>query len=202
MIPARHLVVFVRAPRLGRVKTRLAADIGSVAAWAFYRRAVDAARRRLAGDGRWQCWVAVTPDHEARPGRPWTRGCRVMPQGGGDLGDRMGRVMHRLPPGPAVIVGTDVPGLRPAHVAAGFRALGGNDAVFGPSSDGGYWLVGLRRRPTIPDLFRGVRWSTEHALADTLANLPPGRTAALLETLDDVDDGAAWRRWRASRRRL
>ena len=191
-------MIFVKAPRLGRVKTRLAADIGAVAAWAFYRRTMDAVRRRLADDERWRCWVAVTPDGDARPEAPWTRGCRVMAQGGGDLGRRMDRVMRRLPPGPAIIVGTDVPGLRPAHVAAAFQALGHEDAVFGPASDGGYWLVGLRRRPTVPDLFRDVRWSTRHALADTLANLPPGRSAAMLETLDDIDDGAAWRRWRAS----
>ena len=202
MTPARHLVVFVKAPRLGRVKTRLAADIGAVAAWVFYRRTLDAVRRRLAGDGRWRCCVAVTPDCDAQRGVPWTRDCRVMAQGDGDLGRRMDRVMHSLPPGPAIIVGTDVPDMEPAHVAAAFRALGRADAVFGPAADGGYWLVGLRRRPTIPDLFRDVRWSTRHALADTLANLPPGRTATMLDTLDDVDDGAAWRRWRASHRRL
>jgi glycosyltransferase A (GT-A) superfamily protein (DUF2064 family) len=70
-------------------------------------------------------------------------------------------------------------------------------AVFGPARDGGYWLVGLRRRPIVPDLFKGVAWSTDRALAQTRANVPARHKVVLLETLEDVDDEAAWRRWRA-----
>jgi glycosyltransferase A (GT-A) superfamily protein (DUF2064 family) len=68
--------------------------------------------------------------------------------------------------------------------------------VFGPAEDGGYWLVGQRRLRALPDLFRGVRWSSPHALADTLANLAPGQTHALVATLTDVDDGGAYARTR------
>ncbi len=191
----RHLVVFAKAPRLGRVKSRLAKDIGRVAAWAFYRRTLASVLRRLGG-GRWQAWIAVTPDAEAVRQDSWPAGWRVIPQGSGDLGARMDRAMRLLPPGSLVIVGTDVPGLRRRHVEAAFAALGRHDAVFGPASDGGYWLVGLRRRPRVVRLFDGVRWSGEHALADTLANLGPGQTAAQLDVLEDIDDGAALARWR------
>jgi hypothetical protein len=84
--------------------------------------------------------------------------------------------------------------VRPHHVAAAFRALGRVPLVFGPAADGGYWLVGARRRPAPPrGLFDGVCWSTCHALADTLANAG-GRRAVLLETLEDVDDAEAYRR--------
>ena len=107
----------------------------------------------------------------------------------------MARVIAALPPGPVAIVGADVPDIRPAHVARAFRALGGHDAVFGPAADGGYWLVGLRRRPPRLSVFEGVRWSTGHALADTIANLE--RAPALIDTLEDVDDRASWERWRA-----
>lgn len=194
MTAADHLVAFVRAPRLGRVKTRLAQDIGAVAAWAFYRRTTRAVLHRLGGQGRWQPWLAVTPFDAAAPG-VWPDGWRRIGQGSGDLGQRMARVMRALPPGPAVIIGTDVPDIRSDHVARAFRALGRHDAVFGPAADGGYWLVGLRRRPRVPEIFEGVRWSTEFALADTLAN---ARTldVALLDVLADVDDGAALERWR------
>ena len=191
----RHLVVFAKAPRLGRVKSRLARDIGPVAAWAFYRRTLASVLRRLAGRGRWRAWVAVTPDAGAARQALRPAGWTVIPQGEGDLGDRMDRAMRRLPPGPVVIVGTDIPGLSRRHVEAAFAALGRHDAVFGPASDGGYWLVGLRRRPRVARLFANVRWSSEHALADTLANLGPGQTAAHLEVLEDVDDGAALARW-------
>lgn len=191
-----HLVVFAKAPRLGRVKSRLARDVGAVAAWGFYRQTLAAVTRRLAGRGRWRAWLAVTPDIWAAGRGPWPAGWDVLAQGAGDLGQRMDRVMRGLPPGPVVLVGTDIPGLSRRHVEDAFAALGRHDAVFGPAPDGGYWLVGLRRRPHMPRLFRDVRWSTEHALADTLANLGPGQTAARLDTLEDVDDGAAFVRWR------
>jgi hypothetical protein len=196
MTPAGHLVVFAKAPRLGQVKSRLARDIGPVAACAFYRRTLAAVLRRLAGRGRWRTWIAVTPDSWTARRTLWPAGWTVVPQGAGDLGVRMDRAMRALPPGPIVLVGTDIPGLRRRHVEDAFAALGRHDAVFGPAADGGYWLVGLRRRPRVPRLFCRVRWSSEHALADTLANLGRGRTAARLETLEDVDDGAALARWR------
>ncbi len=197
MRPANHLVLFVKAPRLGRVMRRLAADIGLVAASAFYRHTVAAVTRRLGRDRRWRCWLAVTPDSAVGApglGSPW---CSPIPQGAGDLGRRMARVLDALPPGPAVIIGTDIPDIGRGHIARAFRGLKAHDWVFGPAADGGYWLVGVRRRRRVGDLFAGVRWSTEFTLADTLANLAPGRSAALLDTLDDIDDGAAFARWRA-----
>jgi glycosyltransferase A (GT-A) superfamily protein (DUF2064 family) len=104
----------------------------------------------------------------------------------------MQRIFDSLPPGPVVIVGTDIPGIRPAHIAAAFRRLGDHDAVLGPATDGGYWLVGLRRRPYALRPFARVRWSGSHALADTLANLE-GRRVALVATLGDVDDARCLR---------
>lgn len=197
-----HLVIFARSPRRGAVKRRLAADIGAGAALAFYRQTLFDVTRRLGGDPRWQTWLAVTPDGNAARPRLWppVPGVRLMPQGGGDLGVRMARALRRLPPGPAIIVGTDIPDITPRHIAEGFAALGRQDFVFGPAADGGYWLVGARRRPAIPaTLFRDVRWSSAQALADTLAGLPGQARVAMLDTLDDVDDGAAWSAWRARR---
>ncbi len=199
-----HLVVFARTPRLGRVKTRLGRDIGAVAAWAFYRRALGSVLRRLGGNGggdrRWRCWLAITPDADIHLRRPWPGGWWRVNQGEGDLGARMGRLARALPPGPVVIVGADVPAIRRHHIAAAFKALGSHDAVFGPAADGGYWLVGLRRRPRFQDVFNRVRWSTEHALKDTLENLRFGHTHALLETLEDVDGGEAYAKWKKGRR--
>ena len=196
----RHLVIFTRAPRLGRVKRRLARDIGAVAATAFYRRTLFAVTRRLVGDGRWRCWLAVSPDGDVGAPGLWPPGCARVCQGPGDLGARMAHSMSVLPPGPVVLVGADIPDIRPGHVASAFRALGRHDAVFGPAADGGYWLVGLRRRPRVVDIFRGVRWSGPDALADTLANLDRGASAALLEVLSDIDDGAGYRAVRTAAR--
>ena len=181
-----------KEPRCGAVKSRLAADIGSVAATGFYRNALGNVSMRLASDPRWQTLIAVTPD-TAVPAPVWPRVFGLVPQGPGDLGARMQRVFDQLPPGPGIIIGSDVPEITGGHIARAFTALGPNDAVIGPGDDGGYWLVGVRRSPNIPRVFTGVRWSSPHTLDDTLANLEPMRVATL-DQLTDVDDGAGFRR--------
>lgn len=189
MRPNRHLVIMVKAPRLGAVKTRLAADVGDAAARRFYRETTETLLRRVGRDPRWTCQLAVSPDGYARHGRFWPRSIGRFAQGTGNLGARMARPLRGLPPGPVIVVGSDVPHMDAGHIERAFRALAASDAVFGPATDGGYWLVGLRRRGLAHVIFRDVRWSTRHALADTLANLPAPTRVALVDTLADVDDG-------------
>jgi len=193
----RHLVIFARAPQFGRVKRRLAAAIGPAEAIRFYRRTLDRQVRALSHDRRWTVWLFITPDH-AFDHPPWQR-AKVRGQGQGDLGQRMKRPFRLLPPGPVVLVGSDIPAMQPRHIARAFALLGRHDLVFGPATDGGFWLVGARRsRPTPRSLFANVRWSTRHALADTLATIPQGYTTGIADTLDDVDDVEALARLRAS----
>jgi uncharacterized protein len=189
----RHLVIFAKAPALGRVKRRLAADIGALAALRFQRAATGRLLRRVARDPRWTCWLALTPDRAADGPRFWPAPCRRIAQGDGDLGQRMARPLGRFRSAPVIVIGSDIPAVTAAHIAAAFRQLDDSDLVFGPARDGGFWLIGARRLPY--GLFRGVRWSSEHALADTLANVPRRLRVALTATLDDVDDGAAYRAW-------
>lgn len=191
MSAGRHLVLFVKQPRMGRVKTRLAAGVGQVAALGFYRTNVARLLRRLGRDPRWRTWLAVAPDTAATD--PWDApaGVEIVPQGTGDLGARMDRAFHALPPGEAVIVGADIPGIGAPHVARAFRALGDHDAVFGPAPDGGYWLVGMRRRPRLPTLFQDVRWSSPMALADSIASLPKEFRIKMVDQLEDVDDAGS-----------
>lgn len=181
----RHLVIMAKVPVAGRVKTRLASGIGAVHANAFYRRELFALLRRVSFDTRWHTSLAVVPDTGVTFG-PWPGHVRCIPQGPGDLGRRMARIMAILPPGPAIIIGSDIPGLSSSHIAEGFRVLGGNDAVFGPVPDGGYYLVGLKRTPKVLNPFTNVRWSSPHALKDTAANLD-GRRIAYLSELADID---------------
>ena len=185
-----------KLPMAGSVKTRLAREIGVAGATRFARHAAATLLQRVGYDRRWQTTLAVAPD-QGLGSRVWPRGMARRPQGGGDLGTRMQRIFACKRAGPMLIIGTDVPGIRPAHIAEAFRRLGRHDAVLGPATDGGYWLVGLRRRPRVPwRLFAGVRWSSEHALADTRAGLPGEMSVALLETLEDVDDAGPYARWR------
>ncbi len=176
----------VKVPQVGRVKTRLARQIGAVRAAWFYRHTAAAVVARLSRSRAWETVLAVTPDSGAA--QPlWPRGVARIGQGQGDLGRRMQRAIERQPPGPVIVIGTDIPAIRPAHIAAAFRALGGNDAVFGPATDGGYWLVGQKRRPREIRMFGRVRWSSPDALRDTLGNLR-GRRVAFITALSDVDD--------------
>ena len=105
----------------------------------------------------------------------------------------MQRLFRTLPPGPAIIVGSDIPAIKASDIARAFRLLGNADAVFGRAPDGGYWLVGLRRTPRLLAPFAGVRWSGPHALADTLGNLK-GSRVAFAATLSDVDTEENYRR--------
>ncbi|HEV7997646.1 MAG TPA: DUF2064 domain-containing protein [Stellaceae bacterium] len=191
-----HLVLFVRAPQLGRGKRRLASEIGDLDAVRFERLMIALLLRRLGGDRRWTLRIAITPDRARRHARHWRAGVAVFGQGAGDLGQRMRRALAACPPGPAALVGTDIPGLAGRHVAAAFRLLGAHDLVFGPAADGGFWLVGARRRQQPRGLLERVRWSSPNALADTLGGLPRRTQVGFAETLEDVDDADAYRRLR------
>lgn len=193
---SNHLVIFAKSPRLGLVKTRLSREIGTVNAWRFYRQCLRDVTRRMTADTRWRTWLALTPDHTIRP-QEVPENILHFDQGGGDLGTRMGNAMIDMPPGPVIIIGTDIPGIERSCIAQAFKLLGQFDTVFGPAIDGGYWLVGSRRRPRFPNMFDHVRWSSEHALADTLANVDQGGfSSRMLDVKEDVDDAASFESWR------
>ena len=180
------LIIMVKEPHPGQVKTRLGRDIGMVPAAWWFRHQTRRLIRRVQ-DPRWQVVLAVSPDHQGRKSRVWPTHLPRWAQGRGDLGARMARMLRRAPAGPACVIGADIPGVTTVRIAEAFAALGSNDAVFGPAPDGGYWLIGLKhpaRHP--PGLFKGVRWSSEHALADTIATLPDHQIAQVT-ALRDVD---------------
>ncbi len=176
----------IKEPLPGRVKTRLGKDVGmTTAAW-WFRHQVARLLRRLR-DPRWDVVLAVSPDAMGMTSRVWPAHMIRVPQGGGDLGERMARVFRHMPPGPVVIIGADIPGVSKTHIASAFTRLGNHEAVFGPADDGGYWLIGLKRmKAQTPQLFDGVRWSTEFALEDTIATIPDLRIGYVAQ-LSDVD---------------
>jgi len=191
-----QLILFVKAPRLGAVKTRLGAAIGPLAAWRFYGAMLTRLWRRLGHDDRWRTILAISPDRGAAR---WPTGLPRLSQGQGGLGRRMARAM-RGQSGPVVLVGGDIPDLDKHHIVQALQALKRADVVFGPAADGGFWLVGLRRSQWLGRLFRQVRWSSPHALADTMANLPTAARVAMLETLSDVDTPADYANYLADQK--
>lgn len=186
---ARRLVIMAKVPVAGRVKTRLAREIGVVAATMFYRHAMRGVVARLARQPFWRTVLVVDPDSGVAS-RMLPGGTVRAGQGRGDLGARMQRPMRALPPGPVCLIGTDVPDISVGDVRRAFRLLGAHDAVFGPAEDGGFWLVGLRRSPRVIDPYRGrVPWSRPDTLDRTLANLS-GSRVGFTTRHHDVDAAA------------
>ena len=191
-------ILFLKAPLVGAVKTRLAADIGPLPAWRFYCGTAQRIGARLARDPRWDLVVAATPRRSSRHLRralPALAGLPCIDQGGGDLGARMARCLDRFAPRPRLLFGADIPGIDAVVIARAFDLLRRSDLLFGPAEDGGFWLVGQRGPVRCGGLFGRVPWSGPETLAATLGNVPSHRRVAFAETLADVDNGAAWQAW-------
>lgn len=185
------LIIFVKAPKAGRVKTRLGREIGFGRAAEIFRKltALTVAEAMSAHRTGVGVVIAVDPPGEIRHWRRlWPGELRRAPQSRGSLGDRLVAAISEVERGPVVVIGADAPGFRARHVRAAFKALGAHDAVFGPAPDGGFWLVGLARRRRAHALFEGVRWSTRHALRDAQKSLPTSFRVASLVSLGDIDE--------------
>lgn len=187
----KRLAVFARRPEPGRVKTRLSPALPSNLALELYRGLLSDAflvAAAASADDRAVYWDG------ARTGAADTisAGFRAAEQTGGDLGARLERAFDDLLQARgdrAVIMGADCPEMTAQAVDAAFDSLSATDLVLGPTRDGGYYLVGLRRRA--PEIFRGIPWSTAGVLQQTLDRARAARIGwSLLETLDDLDTPA------------
>jgi rSAM/selenodomain-associated transferase 1 len=189
MTDRRVLIVMAKAPRLGFGKSRLARDIGRAEALRL-QRAMLAHTLRQARSQAWQTLVCVTPDSAAKTPSPlWDVQTKRVSQGGGDLGARLTRVMQNRRR--VMVIGTDCPGVRRAHIAAAFAQLRGAPIVIGPAVDGGFWCLAARRGKDVTGAFRAVRWSSAHARADVEGALK--KRVVHAATLIDVDDARSWR---------
>lgn len=197
------LLVFLKAPVPGRVKTRLASDIGAAAAARAYVAMARAVRdSALSLRGVRVVWVyraaAAFPDLRwlERPRGP------LWPQASGDLGRRLAAGFSRAFREGArrvCAIGADSPDLPAGRVRWAFAALQARDAVLGPAEDGGYYLLGLRRET--PSLFSGIAWSGPRVRRQTLERASAaGLSVARLPLHYDVDDAAGLRRWLSAAR--
>jgi uncharacterized protein len=190
-----RLIVFVRAPRAGTVKTRLAVGLGPQGALAAYRAIVQRLLKQLESLSRVELYVA--PPDGLSEIVDWLQSDWVArPQAEGDLGQRMHAAFvaaFQAGSGPVALIGSDCPYVTSGDIINAWQALAANDAVLGPALDGGYWLVGLRQ--PIPELFHKMRWSTATVLAETLARCRAlGLRTALLRQLADIDTPEDWER--------
>lgn len=185
--PSAALIVFARRPCLGAVKTRLATTLGDEAALHIYRRLLEHTRREAAGV---DCdrFLFLTGDGEELL---WD-GFTVLEQSSGHLGIRMSAAFRALfgkGYSRVLVIGSDCPALTYFAIEAAFTALHFHDAVVGPATDGGYYLLGTGG--FFPELFTDMVWSTDTVLQETVERLKAHhRTHILLSPLTDVDTAA------------
>ena len=198
----RAIVVFARAPELGKVKTRLAAELGEREALVIYTRLAENTVRVVASLPHCDRIVAYTPEGDERRMREWLGAAfSYEAQCDGDLGARMMNAFNRRfeeNTERVLLVGTDAPELDVALLEEGFAALSHNDVVFGPAVDGGYYAIGLRAPQTV--LFENVTWSESDTLSlSTAAARRAGLSVHLLPLLSDIDTAQDWWRYLSMR---
>jgi rSAM/selenodomain-associated transferase 1 len=186
-----NVLIFAKAPRRGRVKTRLALEIGKDAALQVYRemgkRIVDGLR------GSFSITVYFDPPEAEAEIQEWLGDVGCRPQTDGDLGDRMSAAIDEhfaLKPGqPLVVIGADAPDVDAGVIKSAKRALKEHPVVIGPSVDGGYYLIGLRA--PVPELFQEIPWSSDKVFLRTLEKCRAlGIRPDILQILRDVDTAA------------
>lgn len=180
--------IFCRWPEPGKAKTRLIPGFGAAGAAAIYTKllahTVEVAR---ASGIPFELRVTGAPADRFKRGLG--EDLRVVDQGGGDLTDKLARV-----PAPAILIGSDCPGLTPAVLQAARDTLLSEDMVIGPASDGGYYLLGYNEPAQFA--FTDMAWSTEAVFAETVSRfVKQGIRPAVLPELSDIDTAADLENW-------
>lgn len=188
------ILLFLKAPVPGTVKTRLARSLGNEKAAEIFKTLVEHQRRELPAG--WPVEVHFAPADARVEIEDWLgRSYHLEPQPSGDLGTRMlAGFQSAFTRGASsvIAIGGDCPGLTASHFFKTKELLdSGKDVVFGPASDGGYYLIAMRK--VHPELFDGIHWSTAEVLRQSLetsqnANL----STALLPVESDVDELEDW----------
>jgi rSAM/selenodomain-associated transferase 1 len=186
----RALIVLLKSPEVGKVKTRLAAALGAETTVDLYRALCEGMLEATTPrPGEYERLLFFAPPGAVDSVRAWLPGSRLLPQASGDLGTRMGAAFARAfqrGAGRAALVGTDVPGISRTTVVEALGALDTADVVLGPAEDGGYYLLALKQ--PCPELFQGIAWSTPRVLDETVARARgAGRRVSLLARLRDID---------------
>jgi hypothetical protein len=185
------ILLFVKYPVAGRVKSRLARGLGSETAAELYKRFVGDTIKMLGAAGR-DLKIYCDPCKSVANYAEWIGGGHeFIHQVGGDIGERMrGAFEETFAAGfkRAVLIGSDIPDMPAEFISRAFAGLDGSDAILGPSADGGYYLIGFSEESFCAEAFSGVSWSTESVLSQTRERLESnGVKAALLPMWGDVD---------------
>lgn len=189
------ILFFVKYPSVGRVKTRLAETVGVSHACELYRRFVGDLLGMLKGVDS-EVIICFDPHMQSEEYRRWLgEDFKYLEQNGNDIGERMkNALMRAFEDGysKAVVIGSDSPDLTHYHIEKAFTELGENDAVIGPCSDGGYYLIGFNDGVFAEEVFEGISWSSGSEFNETI-NVFLKRdsySVGVLDTWHDVDIAA------------
>ena len=185
------ILLFVKAPIRGQVKSRLAAVLGQDAALELYRNFVLDILTSIEKSGV-PCRICHHPPDGGEIVKTWLGDrFRYMPQEGKDIGERMERAFRRAfseGASRAVLIGSDIPDLPPALLRDAVERLDRTGAVIGPAKDGGYYLIGFRNDAFFPGIFRVQEWSTGTVFKKTLQIFEEEqREVSVLTSWQDVD---------------
>ena len=188
--------LFLKAPILGAVKTRLAESLGDEGALMAYCELVEFLLKRISET---TVHVHYTPDPVSLMEKWLGTDYTYLGQTGEGLGDRLTHSME-LEFGAGceklIFLGGDCPWVDQAHLDQAFAALERHDVVIGPATDGGYYLIGIKQRR--PELFSGIDWGTDSVCEATLSICErEGLSVAMLQEETDVDDLDGWQKAKA-----
>ena len=182
--PRACLVIMAKEPLPGKVKTRLAREVGSTVATWWFRHQLKKTIRTL-NDPRWDIIVSLSPDIFVKRRNFWSPEINCIPQGRGNLGQKMRNILKLFANRPICIIGGDIPGITRLEISEAFKKLASRKFVIGPAEDGGFWLIGHQGRAPAK-LFDGVRWSSPWAYLDTIQTFED-RSFSCISKLRDVD---------------
>ena len=187
------LIIFVKNPELGKVKTRLAATTGPEKALAIYRSLMRHTRQiaESLAVNRLLFYSQYIPETDDWSTKKFHKELQVE----ADLGTKMASAFHHAfrTNQRVLIIGSDCAALTAELVAEAFQQLETNDFVVGPARDGGYYLLGMNQFQ--PTLFQDIAWSTAEVFPTTLKRIKDlNATYHLLPVLSDIDYEADWQR--------
>jgi len=191
MSNTRCVILFVKLPEKGKVKSRLATRLdGDIVLRLYECMVLDAID--MLNSGHYSFRICFDPPEASDRIRQWLgHAYSYMPQFGDDLGEKMEQAFSRVfseEVSEAILIGSDVPGVTSAIIKEAFEALATHDSVIGPASDGGYYLIGFRKGALCPEIFHHMIWSTTVVFEETVRRLhQASRSVHVLPELADVD---------------
>ena len=185
------LIIFIKYPEPGKVKTRLAHDIGESEAARIYSVMAESIIEKTSDSSNYSTIIFYNPPEKEDEIKEWINKKEVqyMPQAGNILGDKISNAFEKVfstGTDKAVIIGSDCIDVDKETISTAIKLLEHNDVILGPAEDGGYYLLGLNKY--VPGIFQDIEWSTENVLKQTIERISENNLKFnLLKTLKDID---------------